>query len=385
MFNLPAREEGVAEMLGSLPEGFIRDPTWGLGLQKNFKPIIDAIVDIRSAQSLILTDKRATGLDNSIFYLSYDDYEELRRAMNRIQSRYQKEALLDRQILAHNTILNVHDPATFPQKNRQYKPDTIFTILGGAKSSPLKLSKHDRAALVDRVSEQAPTIAEKEPERLIKLRSEIELVTLDRLIERFDEMLARATSENDWQKLFRLNPFILTMIFGYPIVLLAPQGHVGGTDISGRGEKITDFLVKNNKTHNVAIVEIKTPNTDLVLNATYREGVHKIAPDLTNSVLQILDQRHRFASNIATLKMNTRGIEMESYSIGCFVIAGRMPQEIAQQKALELYRGSFKEVNIITFDELRERLVTLRDYLTTTPPPIIDALDSTSVNAEVPF
>lgn len=356
----------VPECLYVLPEGFIRDPMWGLGLQKNFKPIFDSIGEIGGIEIVVLTRTGGTRQEGSIFFLRYHDYENLRLGMNRIQSRFQREGLTDRRIFAHNEILTKLDPVRFPVRARPYKPDTIFSILGNNQRHEVRLSKSDRGALVQQVSERAREIAEKEPERLFKLHREIEVVALDQLINRFDEMLKRSTSEDDWQQLFLLNPFILSMVFGYPVVLLSQQAHVGGMDITGRGGKIADFLVKNEKTHNVAIVELKKPGTELVLDGFYRGDVHKISSDLTGAVVQVLDQRLRFSTSIAMHKMHMRGVEMESYSVGCVVIAGRTPVEADKQKALELYRGAFKDVTVLTFDELRQRLVVLRDYLSPT-------------------
>jgi Domain of unknown function (DUF4263) len=103
--------------------------------------------------------------------------------------------------------------------------------------------------------------------------------------------------------------------------------------------------------------------TKLILDEEYRDGVHKIAPDFANSVLQVLDQRYRFVTHIAALQFDSRGNKFEGYSVDCVVVAGRTPDNADQQKALELYRGAFKDVSVLTFDELRQRLVTLRNFL----------------------
>jgi hypothetical protein len=365
-FDLPVRIEDVDGATYAFPEGFIRDPMWGFGVQKNFKPILTAISKIEKVRKLILnrsgpTGLDNTGLDNGAFYLTYNDYGTMRRAMLRIQSRFQKESLIDREILAHNTILTPVNRARFPIKSRPYKPDTIFKILERSQSDAF--SRRDRNALVENVNARAHEIAESEPEKLFKLHKQIELVTLNRLLTRIDEMLDTNTTEANWQKLFSLNPFILTMAFGYSIVVVAEQAHLGGSSIFGTGGKIADFVVKNDKTNNVAIIEIKKPSTSLVSERTYRDGVHVIEPELTGAVMQTLDQRLQFVTNIAAHKANSPSIDIEGYSVACVVIAGRTPQGSMQQKAFELYRGSLKDVVVLTFDELRQRLEKLRDYL----------------------
>jgi Domain of unknown function (DUF4263) len=182
---------------------------------------------------------------------------------------------------------------------------------------------------------------------------------------------------------------ILTTAFGYPIVVLTQQGHVGGMDLAGRGGKIADFVTKNAQTHNVALVEIKKPGTPLILDEEYRGGVHKVAPDFANSILQVLDQRYRFLTHIAGLKMDAREDRFEGYSVGCVVVAGRTPDNADRRKALELYRGAFKDVSVLTFDELRQRLVMLRDFLSSdgveTQRPIIDATAKPIAEADSPL
>jgi hypothetical protein len=360
-FDLPRDESEIEEEIYELPDGFIRYFKFGLGLRKLFNPIIEAVSGIDTVRSLVLREG-PTGVNDTYYYLSYADYERIRSTMNSIQTRSQAEALIDRRFFAHNAILTEIDALSFPARARRHEPGAVASILGNAKQ-PTRLSELDQQALIEGVAKHAREISKEQPERLMKLRQDIELVTLDQLIEQFDSMLARTTSEHDWQTLFKLNPFILTMAFGYPIVLLTQQGHVGGTDLAGRGGKIADFVTKNDQTHNVALVEIKKPGTKLILDEEYRDGVHKIAPDFANSVLQVLDQRYRFVTHIAALQCDSRGDKFEGYSVDCVVVAGRTPDNADRQKALELYRGAFKDVSVLTFDELRQRLVTLRNFL----------------------
>ena len=92
--------------------------------------------------------------------------------------------------------------------------------------------------------------------------------------------------------MFQENPFILNLLFGYPIIKIQDQASVGGRKLSGKGDKVTDFLSKNVKTNNTAIVEIKKPHAKL-LNATeYREGVFSPSSELSGSLNQTLDQRN---------------------------------------------------------------------------------------------
>jgi len=198
---------------------------------------------------------------------------------------------------------------------------------------------------------------------LIKLRTNIEVGTLKRLIEKFKEMLGKKRSEAHWQKLFNDNPFILNLAFGYPIITIQDQAHVGGRKFSGAGEKITDFLVKHGISNNAALFEIKTPTTKLLNKRPYRENLYAPSSDLAGAINQMLDQIHKFQKEIATLKENARIHNLESYAVHGVLIIGKTPQDVDQQKSFELFRGNSKDIAIITFDELLEKLKLLHGFL----------------------
>jgi hypothetical protein len=52
------------------------------------------------------------------------------------------------------------------------------------------------------------------------------------------------------------------------------QASIGGRKLSGSGEKIADFLVKNSLTNNTALFEIKTPQSKILNDKPYRAGVY---------------------------------------------------------------------------------------------------------------
>jgi len=225
------------------------------------------------------------------------------------------------------------------------------------------LSAADQKEIVNLISQNKKSLAEHLPIALMKLHDDIELVTLENLTEKFEEMLSKDLSEGHWQKLFNENPFILNLAFGYPIIKFSEQACVGGRTFSGIGEKISDFLVKNNLTNNTALIEIKTPSTKLLNKKAYRESVYCPSPEFSGSINQLLDQKYKFQKEIVSLKGNSRIYDLESYSVNCVLIIGKTPEEIDQKKSFELFRGNSKDIEIITFDELLEKLKQLHDFL----------------------
>lgn len=155
------------------------------------------------------------------------------------------------------------------------------------------------------------------------------------------------------------------MAFGYPIIKVQDQASVGGRKLSGSGEKITDFLFKNSLTNNTAIFEIKTPQTALLNKKPFRDGVYTPSADLSGSINQTLDQKYQFQSQIAQIKNASRIYDIESYSVHCCLIIGTTPDEDDQLKSFELFRHNSKDVEIVTYDELFEKLKQLCEFLRT--------------------
>jgi hypothetical protein len=159
------------------------------------------------------------------------------------------------------------------------------------------------------------------------------------------------------------------MLFGYPIVVGRDQAHVGGIGLDGSGDTIVDFLVANQSTRSLALVEIKKPGTPLT-GGEFRAGRLKPSGDLNSAVIQVIDQRYELLVNY---KDRARGVGMV-HAVDCLVVAGRTPSDPAQLASFEVYRTSLRDVRILTFDEVLLKLRALRDYLnpTTTTRPLFE-------------
>ena len=141
------------------------------------------------------------------------------------------------------------------------------------------------------------------------------------------------------------------------------SGVLGGRKLDGSGGKITDFLVKNRMTDNVAIVEIKTPQTRLLNKGQYRGGVYVPSAALSGAVNQALDQQHQFEREILTLKGRSEVDNIQSYAVHCCLIVGQIPMNADHKKSFELFRRNSKNVEVITFDELLRKLKDLLGFL----------------------
>lgn len=373
-------------LLEELPVGFSRHARRGLGLKYEHRLIIEAIEAATDATELVLVDGDEATLSATTFTLGRRRFERARKALDVIGRRSQQRALRDRRILAHNEIVHPADEARFPKKFPQPRPGEIFELVQLSSRDPHR-NESDRRAATDLVRRDAPQIARENPGALLELRSEIERVTLAHLIDRFEALLSRNPVERAWQQFFEANPFVLSIAFPYPILVIRGQAHVGGTTIQGSGETIADFLLRQQATGGLAIIEIKTGRMPLLQRDPFRGNLHAAHADLCAAISQVLDQRSELIVNFHSRASNP---DMEGTHVGhvqCLVIAGLDPATPDKRRSLDLFRSATKDVAVITFDELLEKLKAIHRLMShgrgvyraaeagTTQPPTEGTLD----------
>ena len=344
-----------------MPPAFTKDYDYGLGLANPYRFIVNAIEKLSDCTEIVISEQ-ATGInqEEKIFYISFDDFEMARKTLNNITNLNRKAAESVKDGEVYNFFAEKIGQPEIPIAVGRQPLRKLFTAVGQGEEP---LSDGEQAAVLDVMEKNVKTIAETQPEKLVKLQNDIELATLDNLIMRYEEMINKNFPEADWQRFLNENPFILSLAFGYPIIKVQNQASVGGRKISGSGEKITDFLVKNSMTNNTAIIEIKRPQTELLNKKPFRHGVYTPSSELSGSISQVLDQKYLFERAISQFKENSRIHDIETYSVHCCLIIGKMPSDEDQQKSFELFRRNSKDVEIVTFDELLKKLKELSVFL----------------------
>jgi hypothetical protein len=355
-FTTPETAEDVIYLLEELPSGFIKDYEYGLGLLKDYRFIINAIEEIPNIKHLVISKNQKSNIDNDNFILNYSEFEIIRKGINRIAKLYQDESKIEKSIFSYNSILNKLDPFAYPERLKPYKKDVIYKLVSGMSHSESSISQSDTDAVIDLISSNKKRAYNNNKKKVIQLQHDIDLLNLEWLVGEADRLLKKKSSENDWQILLNENPYILSLLFGYPILKIQGQASIGGRRMTGSGDKITDFIVKNNLTNNAALVEIKKPSTPLLKNSEYRTGVYSLSNELSGSIGQLLDQKYKFQKAIATIKDNSGVYDIESYSVDCVLIIGTIPEVKEQKKSFELFRHNSKDIKIVTFDELLTKL-----------------------------
>ena len=360
--ELPQSREEVLEVLAGMPSAFTKDPDYGLGLAKDYRFIVEAVEVVSDCSSIVIAKSAETGPDEThqAFYISAADFEVMRRKINSITSASQNAGRSVKAATTHNYIAaKIGKPLVEVTTGTSPVRRMITAKAMGEEVLP----EAEQDAVIYALAASAKSLGAPQTERLVNLQSDLELVALDALIARFEVTLRQSLKENHWQAFFHENPFILHMAFGYPVIKVQDQASVGGRKVSGQGEKITDFFVKNALTNNIALFEIKTPQAALLMTRPYREGVLAPTKELSGSINQALDQRYQFQKQVAFIKDNSRIWDIESYAVHCCLIIGRTPQVPDERKSFELFRHNSKDVSVVTFDELLEKLKHLSTFL----------------------
>ena len=359
----PESPEQIIRILENLPPAFTKDYDYGLGLAKPYRFIVEAVEELTDCTEIVISRQGKTRADETeaIFYISTDDFETIRKMLNSTTRMGQVAGRSVKRAETYNFFAKILDRPQIPVKIGRHGLRKLLTR--AVLNDDANLSEEEQEEVIGVVTRNMKSISESRPERLVRLQNDIELVNLENLIGRFRAMLDDGHGEPIWQEFFDENPLILSLAFGYPIIKVGQQASVGGRKISGKGEKITDFLVKNCMTNNTAVVEIKTPRAKLLKESQFRGGVFAPSHILSGSTIQALDQKYQLQRDISGIKDRSKIHDIETYAVQCCLVIGTMPETGDEKKSFDLFRGNSKDVQIVTFDELLEKLIQLRDLL----------------------
>lgn len=211
--------------------------------------------------------------------------------------------------------------------------------------------------LFDKLSLARKDLFEKQD--LILTKENIEKKFIEDILKKFEKYLAlKYVKEDKWQDFFKENAWIFSQLFAYPAVLIADNAYVGGKMIQGTGGKIVDFLYANKLTRNSALIEIKKHTTKILSKKPYRgTDVFNMDKELSGAISQVLDQKDTYCKEFNSLRSKE---DITSFNPNCIIIIGTLKDlDKKQYKAFELIRSGLRDVEIITFDELYERIKSI--------------------------
>ena len=346
-----------------LPWGLFVKSEHGFGLEKELAEVWTMLSSVRPKPALVIEKEGQSRMDGDTIVVSEDDLDSMRRAMNRIDRRKRDGVRMAKRSTVFNQLLTKLEPTRFMRAGPGPAQPSTAQEAQSRPRRPNPIERRASRASVAAVRENLPLLASDAPAILMELRAEIERVTLAEMIARYSELLAQDLPEPRWQAFFEGNVFVLSLVFSRRVSLLHAQFHAQGSTIAGSGAQIGDFLFRETG-QGLAIVEIKKPGCELVRGTPYRNTeVYAPSAELGGAVAQTLLQQSHLRSNWLVHRSRAELSQSMPEAIKCVVIAGRLPAGEAQRRSFEVFRNACKDVEIVTFDELLDKLRLLLDHL----------------------
>lgn len=324
-----------------LPTGFTKSILYGLGLEKKYKILINTVLkNFTNCNKIIISKFKNTSLRLDNIVISYDDFEKIRRGIDRNQDLFYREGQIAKEMFIYDNIFNYCDSKKYPVLKLPARKDVIYKILRNTEYN--KGTKADKSAL-----------------SILKDNTDLSFLTI--LMNEFQEKINDNHKEATYQSFFEQNPILLTFFSGSPFVKFKNQAYVGGKSFDNSNGQYPDFLHKHKLTNNTFIVEIKTPNTPLLDKSAYRDtGVYNASKHLSGSIAQILTQKYQLETEISTLLKNAEDRNVEAYNVQGLLIIGNLSlyTEKEMVRSFELFRNNQKNIRIVTYDECLEQLKT---------------------------
>lgn len=113
----------MIDCLLELPSGFVKDIRYGLGLMKEFNPIILTIEQQTKHKAIWIGYEDTNNADSECFNLQLSDFDEMRRVCNRVTERTKKVARITKKSLTYN-----HIASLLGNKKNHYQP-TMMTLV----------------------------------------------------------------------------------------------------------------------------------------------------------------------------------------------------------------------------------------------------------------
>ncbi len=153
-------------------------------------------------------------------------------------------------------------------------------------------------------------------------------------------------SEMFWHKLLKKYSWLLSLIINEPTIIVDDEAYIGGKSLHNKKGKIIDFIYQNKLSKNLALIEIKTPQTK-ILGQKYRQ-TYSLSNQLTGAINQLLEYKDQFQKNYYSLKFNSN-IDFNLVSPNLYLIIGNQENLSREEKeCFENFRKNFKGITLIT-------------------------------------
>ncbi len=351
------------EFGNNLPVGIIKSPYYGYGFTKPLWPFSRYIDDNFDFTEVVVEKNGETKIDGKTLYLSDESLRLLHKVFSTVFAKNNAEIQSELERIVYELF-----PNEVKKPEAQYIENALSLSLSAWGNSIDEFSDDDKEAiklLFEKLSTQTDFLS---IESLRHTKEIVDVKFIDSALQEFEKLFAQISNtsalEKKWQKFLKDNSWIFSSIFAQPVILYQDEAYAGGKAIDNKGGKLTDFLIKNSLSDNVSFFEIKTHKTKLLENKPYRgKDVFSTSKELAGSINQVLNQRDKFQKTYANLKLESDG-EFETINSACVVLIGSFNDLSKKQKySFELFRSNSRDVEVITFDEVKTKIQSLRSII----------------------
>ena len=349
----------------SIPRGFYKNWKKGYGATKVYLPLFRELENRYDINEIVIGKDIKNKIDkkNKIIYINYNDLDKHYTTADSLL----KEQRQEQNNLAINILSKIF-PRNIRNKNKdEYIPGSLKRYIT-TKLNLEKLSDDDKNAILDLISELPDFFYLQDKQKILDTKEMIDKYYIEDVVKEFEKIInikqKKETKqlEEKWHKFFEEYHWIFSQLFSTPAIFYRSKAYVGGKGFDNANGKIVDFLYHNELTNSLAIIEIKTHLSKLLKSSQYRgSDVYPMSEDLSGGIAQVLDQKDNLQKEFIDLK---KGEKVESYNPKCILVIG-MVKDLTeeQQKSFELIRSNSKDVEIITFDELFQKIKGLKKII----------------------
>lgn len=350
---------------GKIPVGMVKSPLFGFGFTKTLGPFARYLDDNFKFKEIVVEKGGLTKIDSTknILYLNELALQKLNAAFSTVFAKNKAEV----QVVLESVVYNLF-PNEVKEPEARYIKNALSQSLATWGNSIAEFSEKDKEAiakLFESLSEETDFLS---IDSLKSTKEVVDIRLIEKALSEFEELYSQTSNtealEKKWQKYLKDNAWIFSSIFAQPVILYQDEAYAGGKSIDNKGGKYTDFLIKNSLSDNVAFFEIKTHKTKLLEDKAYRgNDVFSTTKELAGCINQVLNQRDKFQKSYSLLKLESEE-EFESCNSACFVLVGALEGLGKKQRySFELFRGNNRDVEIITFDEIRKKIEMLKSLI----------------------
>lgn len=357
-------------LLDGLPDGLGSVFRYGMNLPRKYKCITNAIELGTECTVLSLTHDEKTSVEGKQFRLPYEKFNEFVQEIDRLHNRGHSVVYRIKNVTARNLVSSAtSDPHIEPGRGRL----PIIQKMTDAILGNNTLEDSEVEDVINLLTDQVASVARRRTESVGQLREDLNLVTLEVLIERFSKSLndkKRSRDESFWQSFFTDNQFALQQLFGFPVVKVSDkQLQVKPPRSDGSGAREVDFLLLNTLTKEGLIVEIKTPSATLMKDRSYRgTGSSDVFPphqDLVKAVAQLQSQMESLQEQVTKKLADDDPLSRVHHASprGALIVGQVSTLDAVSLESFRRYRDGLHNVTVLGFDEVAERLRALQQML----------------------